>query len=139
MNESIILSEDVKAYFSSHASLAALGRQVSKLRVFEPIAQNVKITQKTVKYRPSEKLMDAFISLLAGAQGLVEINKCLKADVGLQRAFGRTGCAEQPRTEVPCGAIGGARYLGCLHGGEREPNPSSDGSDLSTPQPDLSP
>jgi hypothetical protein len=95
MNESIIISEEVKAYFSSHASLAALGRKVSKLKVFEPIAQKVKIAQKTVKYRPSEKLMDAFISLLAGAQGLVEINKCLKADVGLQRAFGRTGCAEQ--------------------------------------------
>lgn len=95
MNKSIILSENVKAYFSSHASLAALGRKVSKLKVFEPIAQSVKIAQKTVKYRPSEKLMDAFISLLAGAQGLVEINKCLKADVGLQRAFGRTGCAEQ--------------------------------------------
>jgi len=95
MNKSIILGEEVKAYFSSHASLAALGRKVSKLKVFEPIAQKVKIAQKTVKYRPSEKLMDAFISLLAGAQGLVEINKCLKADVGLQRAFGRTGCAEQ--------------------------------------------
>jgi hypothetical protein len=26
---------------------------------------------------------------------LVEVNKRLKADVGLQRAFGRTGCAEQ--------------------------------------------
>jgi hypothetical protein len=95
MNESIIISEEVKAYFSSHASLAALGRKVSKLKVFEPIAQTVKIAQKTVKYRPSEKLMDAFISLLAGAQGMVEINKRLKADAGLQRAFGRTGCAEQ--------------------------------------------
>jgi hypothetical protein len=39
--------------------------------------------------------MDAFITLLSGAQGLVEITKGLKADVGLQRAFGRTGCAEQ--------------------------------------------
>jgi hypothetical protein len=95
MDKSIILSEDVKAYFSSHAALAALGRKVSKLKVFEPITQTVQIAQKTVKYRPSEKLLDAFISLLAGVQGLVEINKCLKADVGLQRAFGRTGCAEQ--------------------------------------------
>jgi len=95
MDESIIIREEVKAYFSSHASLAALGRKVRKLKVFEPIAQKVKIAQKTVKYRPSEKLMDAFISLLAGAQGLVEINKRLKADVGLQRAFGRIGCAEQ--------------------------------------------
>jgi hypothetical protein len=95
MNESIIVSEEVKAYFSSHASLAALGRTVRKLKVFEPVTQTVKIAQKTVKYRPSEKLLDAFISLLAGAQGLVEINKRLKGDPGLQRAFGRMGCAEQ--------------------------------------------
>ena len=95
MDESIIISDHVKAYFSSHASLAALGRKVNQLKVFEPIMQQVKIAQKTVKYSPSEKLMDAFITLLAGAQGLVEVNKRLKADPGLQRAFGRRGCAEQ--------------------------------------------
>ncbi len=95
MDEFIIISESVKAYFSSHASLAALGRKVKKLKLFDPIMHKVKIAQKTVKYRPTEKLMDAFITLLAGAQGLVEINKRLKADPGLQRAFGRRGCAEQ--------------------------------------------
>lgn len=95
MDESIIISGSVKAYFSSHASLAALGRKVKKAKVFDPVAQKVKITQKTLRYSPSEKLMDAFITLLAGAQGLVEVNKRLKADLGLQRAFGRTGCAEQ--------------------------------------------
>jgi Transposase DDE domain group 1 len=95
MDKSIILSESVKAHFSSHASLAGLGRKVKNLKVFEPVRQQVKIAQKTVKYSPCEKLMDAFISLLAGAQGLVEVNKRLKADAGLQRAFGRTGCAEQ--------------------------------------------
>ena len=68
MDKSIILNEDVKAYFTSHAALAARGRKVTKLKVFEPIAQTVKIAQKRVKYRPSEKLLDAFISLLAGAQ-----------------------------------------------------------------------
>ena len=78
MNESIILSENIKAYFSSHASLAALGRKVSKHRVFEPIAQKVKIAQKTVKYRPSEKLMDAFISLLAGAQGKAALKTAMQ-------------------------------------------------------------
>jgi len=95
MNESIIISESVKAYFSSHASLAGIGRKVKKLKLFDPVTQKVKIAQKTVKYSPPEKLMDAFITLLAGAQGMVEINKRLKADPGLQRAFGRTGCAEQ--------------------------------------------
>lgn len=95
MDKSIIISESVKAYFSSHASLAAIGRKVKKDKLFEPVAQKVKIAQKRVKYSPPEKLMDAFITLLAGAQGMVEINKRLKADTGLQRAFGRTGCAEQ--------------------------------------------
>ena len=95
MNESIIISESVKAYFSNHASLAGIGRKVKKFKLFDPITDKVKIAQKTIKYSPSEKLMDAFITLLAGAQGLVEINKRLKADPGLQRAFGRSGCAEQ--------------------------------------------
>ena len=95
MNEFIMISEHVTAYFSSHASLAALSRKVNQLKVFAPIVQKVQIPQKTVKYSPVEKLMDAFITLLASGQGMVEINKRLKADVGLQRAFGRTGCAEQ--------------------------------------------
>ena len=95
MNESIIISESVKAYFSAHTSLAALGIRMRKLKVFEPIVQEVKIAQKIVKYSPTEKLQDAFIAILAGAQGLVEINKCVRADLGLQRAFGRMGCAEQ--------------------------------------------
>ena len=95
MNESNINNESIKVHFSSHASLAALGRKVKKLKLFEPIEQKVKIAQKTIKYSPSEKLMDAFITLLAGGQGMVEINKQLKADPGLQSAFGRRGCAEQ--------------------------------------------
>jgi hypothetical protein len=55
----------------------------------------VQIAQKTVKDTPSDKFYDVFISLLAGAQGLVEINTRLRANVALQRAFGRSRCAEQ--------------------------------------------
>jgi hypothetical protein len=40
-------------------------------------------------------LYAAFIAILAGAQGLVELNKRLRADPVLLRAFGETGCAEQ--------------------------------------------
>jgi hypothetical protein len=75
--------------------LAALGVKLNALNLFEPIEQRVHIAQKTIKDRPSDKLYDAFISLLAGAHGLVEINTRLRADAGLQRAFGRTRCAEQ--------------------------------------------
>jgi hypothetical protein len=82
-------------HFSACASLAAIGVQVTHLDLFGPIREGVQIAQKTVKHTPSDKLYDAFISLLAGAHGLVEINTRLRSDSALQAAFGRTRCAEQ--------------------------------------------
>src|SRR3954447_21133100 len=78
-----------------HASLAALGVKLRQLDLFGPIRERVQIPQKTVRYAPTEKLYDAFIALLAGAHGLVEINRRLRADPALQAAFGRAACAEQ--------------------------------------------
>jgi hypothetical protein len=92
MNESI--TPTTKA-FTGSATLAAIGLKLRELKLFEPIEQMVQIAQKTVKDRPSDKLYDALISILAGAHGLVEINTRLRADVALQRAFGRSRCAEQ--------------------------------------------
>jgi hypothetical protein len=91
MNESTTISE----HSSPCASLAAIGVHLQSLDLFAPIRQTVQIAQKTVKYSPADKLNDAFITILAGAHGLVEVNSRLRADVALQRAFGRTGCAEQ--------------------------------------------
>ena len=82
-------------YFTACASLAALGVQLKRLDVFGPVRETVHIEQKTVKHTPADKLYDAFISLLAGAHGLGEINTRLRADPVLQRAFGRDQCAEQ--------------------------------------------
>jgi hypothetical protein len=80
---------------TAHASLAALGVHLQHLDLFGPIREQVHIAQKTVRYTPTDKLYDAFIALLAGAQGLVEINGRLCPDPALQAAFGRTACAEQ--------------------------------------------
>src|SRR5436309_11047064 len=92
MNESITRTTN---HFSPAASLAAIGVKLRQLDVFGPIRTQVQIRQKTVKHTPADKLYDAFISLLAGAHGLVEINTRLRADPGLQAAFGRQQCAEQ--------------------------------------------
>lgn len=81
--------------FTGCASLAALGIKLRKLDLLAPIRKLVHIPQKTVKDTPFEKLSDAFVSILAGASGLVEINSRLRSDRALQRAFGRTRCAEQ--------------------------------------------
>jgi hypothetical protein len=83
--------------------LAALGVKLRQLEEFGPIRQTVQIAQKTVKHTPIEKLYDAFITLLAGVHGLVEINTWLRADPALQAAFGR---------EPLCRAVGGAANLG---------------------------
>lgn len=91
MNECTIITE----HSSPCASLAAIGVQLQSLDLFAPIRQTVQIAQKTVKYSPTDKLNDAFITILTGAHGIVEVNARLRADVALQRAFGRTGCAEQ--------------------------------------------
>src|SRR5258708_5888079 len=92
MYESITPTE---CHFTSCASLAALGVQLKHLDLFGPIRERVLIAQKTVKHSPTDKLYDAFISVLAGAHGLVEVNSRLRADPALQVAFGRSRCAEQ--------------------------------------------
>ena len=92
MNES---TTSITKTYTGSASLAAIGLKLKELNVFEPIEQAVQIAQKTIKDQPSDKLYDALISILAGAQGLVEINTRLRADSALQHAFGRSRCAEQ--------------------------------------------
>jgi hypothetical protein len=75
--------------------LVALGLKVQQLDLFRPIREQVHIKQKTVRYTPTDKLYDAWIAILAGAHGLVEVNTRLRSDPALQAAFGRSACAEQ--------------------------------------------
>ena len=92
MKESITASV---GHYTPAASLAALGVKLQQINLFGPIQHLVQIGQKTVKYSPTDKLYDGFITMLAGAHGMVEINTRLRADPALQAAFGRTACAEQ--------------------------------------------
>ncbi|MEO1391245.1 MAG: transposase, partial [Cyanobacteria bacterium J06634_6] len=91
MNDASASNESV----SARAFLAGIGAKLNGLNLFGPISDQVKIQQKTVKDSPSEKLYDGFIGILCGAGGLVEVNKLVRSDSGLQQAFGRERCAEQ--------------------------------------------
>jgi hypothetical protein len=95
MEQSIHIPEEVKSRFTAYASLSGIGLQMEARHIFQPIAHYVQIAQKVVLYTPVDKLKDGFINILAGARGMVEVNKRVRSDVGLQRAFGRRGCAEQ--------------------------------------------
>jgi hypothetical protein len=81
--------------FSPRASLSIIGVCSQQMGIWDMIDQNVKIQQKTVTHTPLQKLQDAFINILAGGHGIVEINRRVKPDSGLLAAFGRSACADQ--------------------------------------------
>jgi hypothetical protein len=93
MNKSITKQE--RQHFTPRVTLVALGLKVRQLGILRATEKRVQIAQKVIKHRPVEKLVDALITILAGAHGLVEANKRVRPDRALQRAFGREGCAEQ--------------------------------------------
>jgi hypothetical protein len=81
--------------FSPRASLIALGNYLENTVIWQIIEQEVKIKQKVLQHTPTDKLKDAWISMLAGAQSLVELNTLVRPDKALQQAFGREDCADQ--------------------------------------------
>jgi hypothetical protein len=91
--------------YTPRAGLAALGIKLSELKLLEPIERLVQIPQKKVKYSPFDKLQDAFITILAGAHGVYEVNTRLRSDLALQQAFGKKGCAEQSVIQQTLNAV----------------------------------
>lgn len=90
-----INTNQAKGHYTPRGALLALGVKLEQLDILQPIKEKVHIKQKKVKDSPIEKMLDALIAILAGAQGLVEANKRVRSDPALQRAFGRQRCAEQ--------------------------------------------
>jgi hypothetical protein len=91
--------------FTSQITLVAIGLMLQKLKLLKPIEEMVKIKQKTVKYSPYEKLVDTLIAILSGAKGMVEVNTRVRPDEGVQKAFGRSGCAEQSVIQETLNAV----------------------------------
>src|SRR5437879_4308426 len=80
---------------TSRASLCALGEYLRRHCVFAPLREQVTIPQKTVRYRPVAKVLDGLLGILCGAKTISQSNGTIRLDPAVQRAFGRTGCAEQ--------------------------------------------
>src|SRR4029450_3866996 len=59
---------------SARASLCALGEYLRRHAFFSPLHQHVRIPQKTIKYRPVEKLLDALVGMLCGAKTIAQSN-----------------------------------------------------------------
>ena len=80
---------------TGRASLCALGEYLRRRCFFAPLREQVTIAQKTVRYRPIDKILDALVGILCGAKTIAQSNVTMRTDPAVQRAFGRTGCAEQ--------------------------------------------
>jgi hypothetical protein len=87
--------KEAKVEFSARASLVAYGVRFRQMGIWKTVSSLVRIKQKKRDHSPMEKLLDALINILAGGAGLVEINTRVRPDQAVQRAFGRSGCAEQ--------------------------------------------
>jgi hypothetical protein len=86
---------ETQVIYSKHASLVLMARRFEAMQVWPVICEEVTIPQKVVQHTPLDKLLDCFLTMLMGGHGLVEINSRLHNEVAVQRAFGRSSCAEQ--------------------------------------------
>jgi hypothetical protein len=80
---------------TSRASLCALGESLRRHCFFAPLREQVQIAQKTVRHRPIDTLLDGLLGILCGAKTIAQSNSTIRVDPAVQRACGRTGCAEQ--------------------------------------------
>src|SRR3954449_1424343 len=80
---------------TGRASLCDLGEYLRRHCFFAPLREQVQVPQKTVRHRPIDKVLDGLLGILCGAKTISQSNGTIRLEPAVQRAFGRTGCAEQ--------------------------------------------
>lgn len=79
--------------YTSRAGLCALGLYLARVRFWDPM-ETVRVPQKTVRYRPVDKLKTLVCLLLSGGEHIVETNRKVRADASLCQAFGCAPCEQ---------------------------------------------
>jgi len=80
---------------TTHVPLCALGEILKEKHLFSEIHHQVEINQKSLDYRPTDKLVFASIGFIAGAESVYDINSTLRSNKPLLVAFGYEKCADQ--------------------------------------------
>ena len=68
---------------TGRASLCALGEYLRRHCFFAPLREQVQIRQKTVRYRPIDKLLNALGGILCGAKTIAQNNVTNRYPVGV--------------------------------------------------------
>jgi hypothetical protein len=79
---------------TKYAPLAALCAHYQQNQTLQPL-QQVQMAIKTRDFCPASKLIQVFLSVLAGCETLFEVNGRLKEEVGLARVWGWERFADQ--------------------------------------------
>jgi hypothetical protein len=90
---------------TSRASLCALGEYLKQHCFFAPLREQVQIPQKTVRYRPIDKLLDGLLGILCGAKTIWDHSR------GYRRATGVWA-------DGLCRAVDHCAHLAGLYGGD---------------------
>lgn len=77
------------------APLCVVGHMIREQQILDPLLSFDLIAMKTRDHTPGEKLMDAFLLILAGYPSLYLLNEHLRPDPGLAQAWGQDDLAEQ--------------------------------------------
>jgi Transposase DDE domain group 1 len=80
---------------SAYASLCAISPVIKDKKVFDVIHQKVSIQQKTVEYKPTDKLVFVVLGIMSGCDVIFDLNRKLRIDRPLLKAFGYGKCADQ--------------------------------------------
>ena len=84
-----------KAFNTQYAPLCVLGQALMSRQSLDELKNFRLIKQKICQHSPGEKIMDAFLLILAGYPSLYLLNKHLRPDKTLSQAWGRPILAEQ--------------------------------------------
>jgi hypothetical protein len=80
---------------TSRASLGALGEYLKRHCFFAPLVEQVQVPQKTVWYRPIDKVLGGLLGILCGVKTLAQSNITMRVDPVVPQGCGRTSCTEQ--------------------------------------------
>ena len=98
------------SHSTSYAPLCALGGVLKEKAFFEKIHQTVEIPQKTIAYRPTDKLVFATLGIIAGVATISDINTVLRPHGSLLLAFEHSKCV---------GSVSDSANAKCSHTGKR--------------------
>lgn len=94
------------ATYTQYAPLAVLGYCITRTGFLAPVWDALEWPMKVIEHRPTDKLQDVLVSMLAGLATIAAVNTHLRPDLTLSAAWQRRQFAEQSTLADTLNALG---------------------------------